>query len=100
MKKFGLENKIQYLSISRIVTYCQLKVKRYFVHLLAVFPDIDECLTEEHNCSHVAVCNNTIGSYNCTCQEGYVGDGQSCSGERSFWMSFILHVYNILYSFI
>ena len=50
--------------------------------MLAVFPDIDECLTGKHNCSHVAVCKDTIGSYNCTCKEGYVGDGRNCSDKR------------------
>ncbi|XP_068733708.1 uncharacterized protein [Montipora capricornis] len=41
--------------------------------------DIDECSTGKHSCSHVAVCNNTSGSYNCACKEGYVGDGRNCS---------------------
>ncbi|XP_068733688.1 protein kinase C-binding protein NELL2-like isoform X1 [Montipora capricornis] len=41
--------------------------------------DINECSTGNHNCSHVAVCNNTFGSYNCTCKKGYAGDGRNCS---------------------
>ncbi|XP_068699032.1 uncharacterized protein [Montipora foliosa] len=44
-----------------------------------VIKEIDECSTGKHNCSHVAVCNNSIGSYNCICKEGYVGDGRNCS---------------------
>ncbi|XP_068706653.1 protein kinase C-binding protein NELL1-like isoform X2 [Montipora foliosa] len=44
--------------------------------------DIDECSTGEYNCSHVAVCNNTIGSYKCTCTAGYVGDGRNCSSSE------------------
>ena len=27
-------------------------------------------------------CFNANGSYNCTCKEGYTGDGQSCQGEK------------------
>ena len=28
------------------------------------------------------MCNNTHGSYNCTCKEGYYGDGLSCTGNK------------------
>ena len=40
--------------------------------------DIDECAEGSHECSANAVCNNTKGSYNCTCNPGYYGDGRSC----------------------
>jgi len=40
--------------------------------------DIDECAEGKHNCSATAVCKNTEGSYNCTCNPGYYGDGTYC----------------------
>ena len=43
-----------------------------------VFLDIDEC--ETSLCHFNASCNNTVGSYICTCNSGYDGDGLSCSG--------------------
>ena len=45
-----------------------------------VLIDIDECLNRSHACDVNANCTNTDGSYNCTCKEGYTGDGQSCQG--------------------
>ena len=41
--------------------------------------DIDECLTNNGGCGEQATCINTIGSYKCECNEGYSGDGISCS---------------------
>ena len=43
--------------------------------------DINECKKGTHNCSSNAVCNNTKGSYNCTCKPGYEGDGNNCTGN-------------------
>ncbi|CAH1247820.1 SCUBE3 [Branchiostoma lanceolatum] len=41
--------------------------------------DIDECSSDALNdCSHNAVCNNTIGGYLCQCQDGFSGDGSLC----------------------
>ena len=48
-----------------------------YVHLV---PDIDEC-SSENNCLVNATCTNIIGSYNCTCEKGYGGDGGGCSGK-------------------
>ena len=45
------------------------------------FADVNECHNGEHNCDANAHCNNTIGSFNCTCLQGYLGDGLQCSGE-------------------
>ena len=45
---------------------------------MRVFSDIDECAIGRQNCSADAVCNNNKGSYNCTCKEGYYGDGNIC----------------------
>ena len=38
------------------------------------FLDENECETKDP-CHQEAVCKNTIGSYNCTCKNGYEGDG-------------------------
>lgn len=37
--------------------------------------DIDECVTT-NQCVKNSNCNNTEGSYQCLCAEGYVGDGR------------------------
>ncbi len=44
------------------------------------FTDVDECLTNKHICHIDGSCNNTIGSYSCTCKVGYAGDGTNCTG--------------------
>ncbi|PFX12832.1 Epidermal growth factor-like protein 6 [Stylophora pistillata] len=41
---------------------------------------IDECVEGSHSCSVDAVCNNSKGSYKCTCKPQYHGDGLTCEG--------------------
>ncbi|CAA2982003.1 Putative wall-associated receptor kinase-like 11 [Olea europaea subsp. europaea] len=36
--------------------------------------DIDEC--NDDPCDSNGICNNTVGSYNCSCPDGYFGDGR------------------------
>eukprot|EP00795_Rhopilema_esculentum_P000986 gene986-10759_t len=41
--------------------------------------EIDECSQGTHNCSRFASCdNNPAGSFTCTCNSGYHGDGYYC----------------------
>jgi hypothetical protein len=40
---------------------------------------VNECLSNT-TCDGNATCNNTEGSYTCTCDSGYSGDGISCDG--------------------
>ena len=43
--------------------------------------DVDECENETHNCDQNATCTDTDGSFNCTCNDGYVGDGVNCTSK-------------------
>ncbi|CAH3032913.1 unnamed protein product, partial [Pocillopora meandrina] len=40
--------------------------------------DTDECSSGSHDCSADAYCNNTVGSFTCTCKAGFSGDGKKC----------------------
>ena len=39
--------------------------------------DIDECLSSP--CHNNATCNDTDGSYECTCDDGFTGNGTECN---------------------
>ena len=40
--------------------------------------DIDECSLGTNNCDVNAICTNTIGSFECKCKPGYIGNGTEC----------------------
>ena len=46
--------------------------------------DIDECSAGTDSCHQQASCVDTDGSYICTCNSGYTGDGQICNGKHFF----------------
>ena len=69
--------------------YVKLHNFMYIVHLAKLIPqkhawsysiiiDIDECLADTDNCDQI--CTNTIGSFQCSCIDGYTlsPNGQSC----------------------
>ena len=43
--------------------------------------DINECQTDNGGCTQT--CNNTVGSYQCSCRDGYelTSDGYNCTGK-------------------
>ena len=47
------------------------------------FAGVNECITGEHKCdaNANAVCNNTKGSFQCTCKPGYSGNGVNCTAD-------------------
>ena len=53
----------------------------YMPDIFLVIVDIDECRNSSYKCDQYANCINTVGSYNCSCKEGFTGDGLSCSGK-------------------
>ena len=44
--------------------------------------DADEWTNGKHDCAADADCTNTVGSFNCTCQYGFTGDENTCSGIK------------------
>jgi len=44
-----------------------------------LFSDIDECSADVSVCDVNAVCQNTFGSYICSCKAGFTGDGKNCT---------------------
>ena len=55
-----------------------------FIYWCIFFSDseINECVRGLHKCSSDAFCNNTKGSYNCTCKHGFTGNGRECRGRH------------------
>ena len=51
------------------------------VGFLFEYADIDEC-QQGSPCDLNAACANNAGSYTCTCNSGYFGNGTSCTGKR------------------
>jgi Coagulation Factor Xa inhibitory site len=52
--------------------------------------DINECSEKNGGCNHI--CNNTPGSYHCSCNNGcYMErDGRTCTGDHVFVITGIL----------
>jgi hypothetical protein len=64
-------------------------MKNSKLHIIIL--DVNECVTESP-CHTNATCNNTDGSYTCTCDTGYSGDGFSCDGKYGIGIPIIIPV--------
>ena len=58
--------------------------------------DIDECAIKTDNCSLHAICNNTQGSFNCSCKDGFIIDGINSTGNYRLRSHTILSVCSLL----
>lgn len=60
--------------------------------------DYDECDKEETDCSPNALCNNTYGSYECSCKEGFSNvnaerPGRNCEGNVTLFFPISIQPY-------
>ena len=68
--------------------------------------DIDECATSSDDCHAEATCADTVGSYTCTCNAGYEGDGftsgTGCTSNCSFllWSTFCISDQSVIGAFV
>ena len=51
--------------------------------------DIDECKLGIDECQSFTYCNNTIGSYRCSCKEGFRGNGIHCQGKQESMLEYL-----------
>ena len=61
------------------------------------YTDDDECKNGLHDCNINANCTNTIGSFECTCNDGFFGDGKTCISN---WLCNVGNIYIKFNSFI
>jgi len=54
--------------------------------------DVDECKLNNGGCHFNALCENTIGSRKCVCDEGFEGDGITCENPNDFSTDDILEI--------
>ena len=75
-----------------------------------LFPDIDECLMQKHDCDKNAKCINTEPGFKCQCKPGFkeYDNGRTCKGNVIFSVtdfvgffssSHSVHFSNVLESF-
>ena len=70
-----------------------------FVSQSLISLDIVECAIGGDDCHHNATCTNTAGSFICTCNPGYTGNGRDCQGkycETSIIIYFFLTIESYL----
>ena len=62
-----------------------VSLQRIIITLLleCIFPiDIDECELGSDDCDENAECTDSIGSFSCSCNFGYMGAGRECCKPR------------------
>ena len=68
------------------------------VSLFLLLTDIDECQDGSHSCHQQATCTDTEGSYSCTCQTGFTGNGSMCTGMYHLQLRKVLFIKTGLFS--
>ena len=63
-------------------SFCTIILFPFIAVFFFSYSEISECVRGLHKCSSDAFCNNTKGSYNCTCKHGFTGNGRECRGRH------------------
>ena len=63
------------------ITHCMYVPLLVYFFAYACSIDVDECESETANCSVNANCTDTFGSFECTCNSGFEGDGFNCTSN-------------------
>ena len=78
------------------LTKCANLVRFFFFFVL--YADINECGSDDfNNCHENSQCTDTVGSYTCSCNPGYTGDGFTCTSKSIMERDYIIQVSTRLY---
>lgn len=60
-----------------------------------VILDIDECILMKDDCDQNAECSNTLGSFRCICNIGFIGSGRAgnCSESLTCFLGTVVVLY-------
>lgn len=71
------------LAIREMVSHAQVCIRAVFFSACinsCSDLDVNECVSG-HGCDTNAECTNSVGTYSCTCNTGYAGNGFYCNGR-------------------
>ena len=80
MLKTDLYAKVNVNALKKEIITKVHKIFNYKIIISTFFLDIDECVINIDNCHSHAYCTDTNGSFYCTCNHGYTGNGTFCEG--------------------
>ena len=68
----------------RLQEWSQGELRLYNVfNFLSLGVDRDECQDPSTNdCDKNAICENNVGSFECSCKKGFTGNGKTCQGNN------------------
>ena len=66
-----------------IVLTCAVGNHMIVSNVICCVADINECLPNGGKGPCAQICNNTIGSFQCSCNAGYTLSGYACNGENT-----------------
>ena len=55
--------------------------------------DINECHTGLHDCDENAFCINTVGSFTCSCNPSFFGNGRDCRSKIKIEIAIMIIMY-------
>ena len=79
------------------VTCRERKTKSVYSVPDFLIADENECETGKHNCDANATCENTDGSFVCTCKPAYFGNGVNCTPSQYLGLLYNIFLIKSIY---
>ena len=71
---------VNFKHIFYLMKFCLICERDCHINGNSSTSDVDECMLNVDDCDDQAMCNNAPGSFSCSCNIGWTGNGTSCEG--------------------